>query len=73
MDAQAGTIDVIRRHPDDVRDAVNRCAIAKADLARRAGLHPNSLADLDSPDWNPRWQTLDALCRAAEAIKAERA
>lgn len=73
MDAQTGTLDVIRRHPDDVRDAVNRSQIAKADLARRAGLHANSLADLDSPDWNPRWKTLDALCRAAEVIRAERA
>lgn len=69
MDAPA---TITRRHPDDVRDAVNRSAISKADLATRAQVHVNTLADLDSPDWNPKWRTLDKLCAAAEAIKAER-
>lgn len=72
MDAPT-ILEPVRRHPDDVRDAVNRCAISKADLARRAGLHPNSLLNMDSPQWSPRWLNLVALCEAAEAIKAERA
>lgn len=63
---------ITRRHPDDVRDAVNRSAISKSDLATRAQVHVNTLAELDSPKWNPKWRTLDALCRAAEEIKAER-
>lgn len=69
MDAQLATIP---RHPDFVRDAVNRSAISKADLAARAEVHPNSLADI-GPDWNPKWKTLEKLCRAAEQIRAERA
>jgi len=62
-----------RRHPDDVRDAIKRCAIAKAELARRAGVHPRSLSKVEREDWNPRWKTLDALCMAIEAIRRERA
>jgi len=62
-----------RRHPDDVRDAIRRSRIAKAEIARRAGVHPRTLSNVELPGWNPRWQTLDALCRAIEEIRAERA
>lgn len=61
------------RHPDEVRDAIARSAITKADLARRAEVHANTLANVESPDWSPRWKTLEALCRAADAIRGERA
>jgi len=61
-----------RRHPDDVRDAITRCGISKAELARRANVHANTLAGVESPDWSPRWKTLSALCDAADGIKAER-
>lgn len=61
------------RHPDEVRDAITRSAITKAELARRADVHPNTLANVESSDWNPRWQTLETLCTAADAIRAERA
>ncbi len=61
------------RHPDEVRDAITRGAITKADIARRAQVHPNTLANVESSDWSPRWKTLEALCRAADAIRAERA
>lgn len=60
-------------HPDTVRDAILRSVIPKAELARRAGVHPNTLAKVESPDWSPRWKTLEALCKAADAIRAERA
>jgi transcriptional regulator with XRE-family HTH domain len=60
-------------HPDTVRDAVARSNIAKADLARRAGIHSNTLSGMESAEWNPRWRTLEALCGAVEAIRAERA
>lgn len=61
------------RHPDEVRDAINRSAITKAELARRAGVHANTLANVESEEWSPRWKTLVALCLAADAIRAERA
>ena len=61
------------RHPDEVRDAIARSAITKAELARRAEVHPNTLANVESSDWSPRWKTLEALCKAADAIRAERA
>ena len=61
------------RHPDEVRNAISKSAISKAELARRAEVHPNTLANVESPEWSPRWKTLEALCRAADAIRAERA
>ena len=61
------------RHPDEVRDAINRSAITKAELARRAGVHANTLANVESEEWSPRWKTLVALCLAADAIREERA
>lgn len=60
-------------HPDTVRDAIQRSAIPKKELAKRAGLHPNTLTGVEQPQWNPRWNTLEALCAAAEQIKRERA
>jgi DNA-binding XRE family transcriptional regulator len=60
-------------HPDTVRDAILRCAITKAELARRANLHANSLATVESEDWSPRWKTLVALCQAIDEIRSERA
>ena len=35
--------------------------ISRAGLARAAGLHPNSLRKLGSPDWNPTADTLGRL------------
>lgn len=61
------------RHPDEVRDAITRSAITKAELARRAEVHPNTLANVESSEWSPRWKTLEDLCKAADAIRAERA
>lgn len=61
------------RHPDEVRDAIARSAMTKAELARRADVHANTLANVESPDWSPRWKTLEALCRAADAIRSDRA
>ena len=59
-------------HPDIVRDAVERCNISKAEIARRADMHENSLRDLGT-DWSPRWKHLVRLCAAVAEIKAERA
>lgn len=60
-------------HPDTVRDAVARSAISKAELARAASLHPNSLLGMEKDDWNPRWDTLRRLCDAVQEIKLARA
>src|SRR5918993_5376569 len=35
--------------------------VSRAGLARAAGLHPNSLRKLGSPDWNPTAETLGRL------------
>lgn len=35
--------------------------VSKAGLAKRAGLHPNTLREADSPDWAPNARTLMAL------------
>jgi lambda repressor-like predicted transcriptional regulator len=60
------------RHPDEVRNAITKSAISKAELARRAGVHANTLATVESAEWSPRWKTLEALCLAADAIRSER-
>jgi 3,4-dihydroxy 2-butanone 4-phosphate synthase/GTP cyclohydrolase II len=40
--------------------------VSRAGLARAAGLHPNSLRKLGSPDWNP---TADTLVRLEKLLK----
>ena len=63
----------MRPHPDDVRDAISRSAVTKAELASRTGLNVSSLRNIESDSWNPRWKTLEKLCAAANEIKRERA
>ncbi|MEQ1725432.1 MAG: 3,4-dihydroxy-2-butanone-4-phosphate synthase [Sphingopyxis sp.] len=46
---------------DRVRVAVADGTLTKSGLARAAGLHANSLRDMDSPDWNPTAETLRKL------------
>ncbi len=46
---------------DRLRVLVEEGAITKSGLARAAGLHANSLRDLDSADWNPTSDTLRKL------------
>lgn len=59
------------RHPNDVREAIAKRGVTKADLARRAEVHPNTLANVEKEDWNPRWATLEALCVAADQLTGE--
>jgi len=55
--------------PDDVRAALDHPGISsRAQLAREAGIHENTLRNIDSPDWSPRWKTLVALCSAADRL-----
>lgn len=49
--------DIITR----CRAAVTDGSITKSGLARAAGLHANSLRDLDQADWNPTAETLRKL------------
>ncbi|MFM6854562.1 MAG: 3,4-dihydroxy-2-butanone-4-phosphate synthase, partial [Sphingopyxis sp.] len=44
-----------------VRAQVADGTITKSGLARAAGLHANTLRDLDSPEWNPTAETLRKL------------
>jgi 3,4-dihydroxy 2-butanone 4-phosphate synthase/GTP cyclohydrolase II len=44
-----------------VRALVSEGDISKSGLARAAGLHANTLRDLDSPEWNPTADTLRKL------------
>ncbi len=46
-----------------VRGLVTQGGMSRSGLARAAGLHANSLRDLDSPDWNPTADTLRKLER----------
>ena len=46
---------------DRVRVLVEEGSVTKSGLARAAGLHANTLRDLDSPGWNPTTETLRKL------------
>jgi DNA-binding XRE family transcriptional regulator len=56
-----------------IRHALTAGEIQKAALAMEAGLHRNSLVDVESDEWNPRYKTVLALCAAVDRIKARRA
>ncbi|WP_411340139.1 3,4-dihydroxy-2-butanone-4-phosphate synthase [Sphingopyxis sp. J-6] len=46
---------------DRIRGIVDDGTMSRSGLARAAGLHANSLRDLDSPGWNPTAETLRKL------------
>lgn len=46
---------------DRIRELVETGPITRSGLARAAGLHANTLRDLDAPDWNPTADTLRKL------------
>ncbi|AYJ86151.1 3,4-dihydroxy-2-butanone-4-phosphate synthase [Sphingomonas paeninsulae] len=46
---------------DKVREHVSIGGVSRSGLARAAGLHANTLRDLDSADWNPTSDTLRKL------------
>lgn len=46
---------------DRIRAIVADGTMSRSGLARAAGLHANSLRDLDSPGWNPTAETLRKL------------
>jgi 3,4-dihydroxy 2-butanone 4-phosphate synthase/GTP cyclohydrolase II len=46
---------------DRIRAIVEDGSVSRSGLARAAGLHANSLRDIDSPSWNPTAETLRKL------------
>lgn len=54
--------DIVARARKLIEDRI----ISRAALARAAGLHPNTLRDALSPDWNPTVDTLTKLERAMD-------
>ncbi len=46
---------------EKIRTLVAERGISRSGLARAAGLHANTLRDLDAPDWNPTAETLRKL------------
>jgi 3,4-dihydroxy 2-butanone 4-phosphate synthase/GTP cyclohydrolase II len=46
---------------DQIRSRVASGDVSRSGLARAAGLHANTLRDLDDPDWNPTAETLRKL------------
>jgi 3,4-dihydroxy 2-butanone 4-phosphate synthase / GTP cyclohydrolase II len=46
---------------DKLRALVTDGGLSRSGLARAAGLHANTLRDLDQPDWNPTAETLRKL------------
>ena len=44
-----------------LRSLVNDGGLSRSGLARAAGLHANTLRDLDQSDWNPTAETLRKL------------
>ncbi|MDB5715030.1 MAG: ribB [Sphingomonadales bacterium] len=46
---------------EKVRDHVSVGGVSRSGLARAAGLHANTLRDLESPNWNPTADTLRKL------------
>ncbi|MCC6940991.1 MAG: 3,4-dihydroxy-2-butanone-4-phosphate synthase [Novosphingobium sp.] len=55
--------DILARARKLIEDRI----ISRAALARAAGLHPNSLRDVLSPEWNPTADTLSKLERAMDS------
>ena len=50
---------------DRLTSIIETGEISRSGLARAAGLHPNSLRKLGSPDWNPTADTLGLLPSAS--------
>jgi 3,4-dihydroxy 2-butanone 4-phosphate synthase/GTP cyclohydrolase II len=59
--------DAIQR----VRHALAQPGVTAAGLARKAGLHPNTLYGADKDGWNPNARTLIALEPHLPPIKDE--
>ncbi|MBB4632485.1 3,4-dihydroxy-2-butanone-4-phosphate synthase [Sphingosinicella soli] len=46
---------------ETIRGLVSKGDLSRSGLARAAGLHANTLRDIDSPEWNPTAETLRKL------------
>ncbi|BBE35816.1 3,4-dihydroxy-2-butanone 4-phosphate synthase [Sphingosinicella microcystinivorans] len=54
-------IDMSQILIETIRGLVSKGDVSRSGLARAAGLHANTLRDMDSPDWNPTAETLRKL------------
>lgn len=63
----------MRETVQKIRTALGDGGIQKQVLAAEAGVHRNSLSDVESDQWNPRLKTLEALSNAVDRIKERRA
>lgn len=55
---------------DRIRAALKKEGVTPGGLARKAGLHRNTLYGVDREDWNPTAAVLKALEPQIEAIEA---
>ena len=56
---------MVEKSMNRVRDFLKEKGVSKLLLTQAAGIHPNSLRNVDDPDWNPTAKTLQALDDAA--------
>ena len=54
---------------DEVRAFAARHSLTKTALAKRAGLHANTLRRFESDEWSPNWRTLEALRDATDELE----
>lgn len=61
--------DLVQRTRNRVLAALNETGITKALIARRAGVHRNTLDGVSSANWNPTGETVDALNVALDRLE----
>lgn len=52
-----------------IRALLDRPGMNKVLLADRAGVHRNTLNDIENEDWNPTAKTLEAILKAVERLE----
>ncbi len=55
-----------------IKDTLARFGVSKAELARRATVHENTLRGVDREDWNAGLVIVKKVAKAADEIRAER-
>lgn len=58
----------MRESIDRIRRALNEGGLKKSKLAEEAGVNPDTLTDVDKPDWYPRPRTVEKLVTALDRI-----
>lgn len=55
---------------DRLRGCLARPGFSAVTVAGLAGVHPNTLRDFESAEWNPKVETLDRIMRVVDGIDA---